>query len=80
VFRNNAIGVVLTGMGNDGSKGVVEIKKRGGITIAEDPDTAVLWAMPKNAIDTGSIDYIVSADQIPALLERLVMGVRVKGG
>ncbi len=80
VFKSNTIGVVLTGMGNDGSKGVVEIKKRGGITIAEDPKTAILWAMPQNAINTGSVDYIVPAEQIPPLLERLIKGVKVKGG
>ncbi len=79
-FKNNAIGVVLTGMGNDGSKGVVEIKKRGGITIAEDPKTAILWAMPQNAINTGSIDYVAPAEQIPSLLERLIEGVKIKGG
>ncbi len=80
VFKENTIGIVLTGMGNDGSKGVVEIKRKGGITIAEDPKTAILWAMPQNAINTGSIDYVVPAEQIPALLEKLVVGVGVKGG
>ncbi len=79
-YREGAIGVVMTGMGNDGSEGIVEIKKRGGVTIAEDPKTAILWAMPQSAVDTGYVDYIVPAENIPPLLEKLIEGYMVKGG
>ncbi len=76
VFGRNTIGVVMTGMGNDGSKGIVEVKNAGGITIAEDPGTAILWAMPENAIKTGCVDYVVPKEKLPELLMKLVTGVR----
>ena len=73
VYGSDAIGVVMTGMGNDGSKGIVAIKRAGGVTVAEDPATAVLWAMPENAIKTGAIDHVVPKEKIPSLLVELVM-------
>ncbi len=73
VYGPDAIGVVMTGMGNDGSKGIVAIKRAGGVTVAEDPATAVLWAMPENAIKTGAIDHVVPKEKIPSLLVELVM-------
>ncbi len=77
VYEKNTIGVILTGMGNDGSKGIVEVKNRGGTTVAEDPSTAILWAMPENAIKTGCVDYVLPKEQIPDLLVKLVKGVTV---
>ncbi len=71
VFGPDTIGVVMTGMGNDGSKGIVEVKRRGGVTIAEDPKTAILWAMPENAIKTGCVDYVVPKEKMADLLVRL---------
>ncbi len=76
VFGRNTVGVIMTGMGNDGSKGIVEVKKAGGITVAEDPKSAILWAMPENAIKTGCVDYVVRKEELPGLLMRLVQKVR----
>ncbi len=76
VYRRNTVGVVMTGMGNDGSKGIVEVKRAGGITVAEDPKSAILWAMPENAIKTGCVDYVVRKEELPDLLVRLVEKVR----
>jgi len=76
VFGGDTVGVVMTGMGNDGSKGVVEVKRAGGVTVAEDPRTAILWAMPENAIKTGYVDYVVPKEKLPELLLKLVAGVR----
>ncbi len=72
VYGSDSIAVVMTGMGNDGSKGVQAIREAGGITIAEDPSTAILWAMPENAIKTGCIDHVVRKDELPALLVKLL--------
>ena len=58
------IGVIMTGMGSDGSKGIVEIKKSDGYTIAQDEETSVVFGMPKSAIDTKHIDKVVSLDNI----------------
>ncbi len=76
VFGRNTIGVVMTGMGNDGSEGIVEVKKAGGVTVAEDPKTAILWAMPENAIKTGAVDYVVPKEKLPELLIKLTSRVR----
>lgn len=58
------IGVVLTGMGSDGSDGVSKIKESNGYTIAQDEETSVIFGMPKAAIDTNNIDKIVPLNSI----------------
>lgn len=60
----NKMGIVMTGMGADGSKGIVEIKKSNGYTIAQDEETSVVFGMPKSAIDTNHIDKIVPLNNI----------------
>lgn len=60
----NKMGIVMTGMGTDGSKGIVEIKKSNGYTIAQDEETSVVFGMPKSAIDTNHIDKIVPLNNI----------------
>jgi two-component system, chemotaxis family, protein-glutamate methylesterase/glutaminase len=59
VFGSQLLGVVLTGMGNDGAKGVVSIKDNGGQAIAEAEESSVVFGMPKEAIATGRIDRVV---------------------
>lgn len=59
VFKKNAIGVILTGMGSDGTVGIKAIKERGGYTIAEDPSTAVVYGMPRSAKESGMVDKVV---------------------
>jgi two-component system chemotaxis response regulator CheB len=71
----NTIGVVLTGMGNDGSKGVKAIKAAGGFNIAQDESTAVIFGMPQEAIKTGAIDVIHPADDIFGAIEKRVLQI-----
>lgn len=71
VFKENTCGIVMTGMGDDGSKGIVDVKKNGGITVAEDPKTAILWAMPENAIKTNCVDFVFKKDEIPDFLVKI---------
>lgn len=59
VFGSRVLGVVLTGMGNDGARGVLRIKEQGGEAIAEAEETSVVFGMPKEAIATGRIDKVV---------------------
>jgi len=64
VFGPRLLGVVLTGMGNDGSKGVVAIKGSGGQVLAESEDSAVVFGMPREAIATGVVDKVVPLDRM----------------
>ncbi|MFA7059790.1 MAG: CheB methylesterase domain-containing protein [Pedobacter sp.] len=57
-------GVILTGMGCDGAAGISHIKQIGGITIAQDQKTSVIYGMPKAAAETGKIDFILPTDGI----------------
>jgi two-component system chemotaxis response regulator CheB len=75
-YRERAIAVVLTGTGSDGNMGVQAIKKMGGTVIAQDEQSAEFFGMPQAAIQTGSVDFILSLDEIAPALVTLVM----KGG
>jgi two-component system chemotaxis response regulator CheB len=66
------VGVVLTGMGNDGSRGVKSIKAAGGVVLAQDEATAVIFGMPAEAIKTGAVDRVLPLDQICAEIDRRV--------
>jgi two-component system chemotaxis response regulator CheB len=59
IYGARVLAVVLTGMGNDGSKGVRAVKKRGGEILAESEDSAVVFGMPREAIATGLVDKVV---------------------
>ncbi|QSV45534.1 protein-glutamate methylesterase/protein-glutamine glutaminase [Geobacter benzoatilyticus] len=74
VYGSRTLGVVLTGMGNDGSQGVRAVKSAGGQVIAEAESSAVVFGMPKEAIATGVVDKVVSID-LMALEIRMRSGV-----
>lgn len=65
---SNAIGVVLTGMGRDGAKGLKEIRNRGGHTIAQDEATSTVWGMPREAVALGAAEVVLPLDRIAAQL------------
>ena len=72
VFGSNTIGVLLTGMGHDGAFGMKTIKKRGGITIAQDSSSSVIYGMPKAAIDLNVVDQTLPKEKIAkAILEEV---------
>ncbi|MCW2277922.1 protein-glutamate methylesterase/protein-glutamine glutaminase [Heliophilum fasciatum] len=58
-FWSHMVGVILTGMGSDGTEGMKLIKQRSGRTIAEDASTCVVFGMPKVAIESGCVDRVV---------------------
>jgi two-component system chemotaxis response regulator CheB len=63
-YASKNIGVILTGMGSDGAKGIEAIKKKGGLTIAQDKKTCVVFGMPAAAIKTGCVDFISPLESI----------------
>jgi two-component system chemotaxis response regulator CheB len=71
VFGPKVIGVVLTGMLNDGTPGLYEIKRRGGTAVVQDPHDAEAPSMPRSALDNVEVDFCVALAEMPALLVRL---------
>lgn len=64
-------GVILTGMGSDGAIGISHIKQKGGITIAQDLKTSVIYGMPRAAAETGQVDYVLPTEQIADKISEL---------
>ena len=70
-FRGNAIGVLMTGMGDDGAEGLGMIKKEGGLTIAQSEESCVVYGMPKAAIERGYAIRVVGLDVMSSTLQVL---------
>ena len=70
--RPLTVAVVLTGMGNDASKGVQAVKAAGGHVIVQDEATSVIFGMPAEAIKTGSVDEVLPLDQISTAIEKRI--------
>lgn len=64
----NAIGVIMTGMGDDGACGLLKMKEAGANTIAQDEESCVVFGMPKEAIKLGAAEKIVSLEKIPSAI------------
>ncbi len=56
---SNAVGVIMTGMGDDGAQGMLEMKQAGASTIAQDEATSVVFGMPHEAIKRGAVDRVL---------------------
>jgi len=72
VYSAYSIALVMTGMGNDGSKSLNALKRAGATILAQDKDSSVVWGMPENAIKTGCVDHIVSLNDLPKLLKQII--------
>jgi two-component system chemotaxis response regulator CheB len=66
----NAVAVILTGMGSDGARGVLAIQENGGLVIAQDEATSVIFGMPAEAIKTGAVAQVLPLEQISAAIAR----------
>lgn len=73
LYGKNCLGVVVTGMGNDGTEGLREIKKHGGKTIGEDASTCIVYGMPKAAFDAGVVDTVVP---LPGIADAIMKWAR----
>ena len=63
----NCIGVIMTGMGDDGAKGMLEMKEAGAFTIAQDEESCVVFGMPKKAIELGAVDRVAPLQSLSHL-------------
>jgi two-component system chemotaxis response regulator CheB len=70
-FRSQAVGVLMTGMGDDGAEGLGAVKKAGGMTIAQSEDSCVVYGMPKAAIERGYATRVVALDVMSATLQAI---------
>jgi two-component system chemotaxis response regulator CheB len=66
----NIVGVIMTGMGDDGAKGMLEMKEAGAYNIAQDEDSCVVFGMPKKAIELNCVDRVLPLSAIPAAVVR----------
>jgi two-component system chemotaxis response regulator CheB len=75
-FGNNAVAVLMTGMGEDGAAGMGAVQAGGGVTIAQAPDTCVVDSMPRAAISRGFVSRVVSLSNMASVLQSKVMTER----
>ena len=64
----NAIGLLMTGMGDDGAKGLLEMKEAGARTVAQDEKSSVVFGMPKEAIKLGAADKVLPLDSMASYI------------
>ena len=73
-FGDKSLCVIMTGMGDDGFKGLQKVKESGGTIIAQDKDSCVVWGMPRKPTQTGIADFVVSLDEIAPTISKIVLG------
>ena len=78
IFQENLIGVVMTGMGRDGSDGLIKVKKNGGRTLVQDEKTSTVFGMPRSAIKARAADIVLPLREIPSYIA--TMFIPRKGG
>lgn len=71
-----SVGVVLSGMGSDGTTGLAAIHRAGGITLVQDRESSVVYGMPQSAIDIGVVQHVVKLDELSRMLVRQVKRLR----
>lgn len=64
----NAVGILLTGMGDDGADGLMAMHSAGALTAAQDPNSSIVFGMPQEAIKRGAVDIVESPEHIPGLI------------
>ncbi len=71
-YEKSVIGVILTGMGQDGCEGAKDIKRKGGVMIAQDESTCVVYGMPKCVVEKKLADYVLPLPEIPDVINNMV--------
>lgn len=79
VHQSHAIGVVLSGTANDGTLGLKAIKENGGITFAQDQESAAYESMPNSAVEAGVVDFILPPEKIPLKILEVVQNTFLDG-
>jgi two-component system chemotaxis response regulator CheB len=67
---SNAVGIIMTGMGDDGAYGLKEMHDTGAFTVAQDEATSVVYGMPKEAVKRGGVDVSLPLEQLPEIIAK----------
>jgi two-component system chemotaxis response regulator CheB len=70
-FQGNILGVIMTGMGSDGFKGMTAIKNKRGVTVAQDEESCVVYGMPRVCVEAGIVDHVLPLDQLARSITQL---------
>lgn len=70
-LKNKTVGILLTGMGDDGAAGLLSIKNAGGLTIAQNEESSIVFGMPKEAIDLGAAKLVMNVAEIANYLKKV---------
>lgn len=73
----NAIGLLLTGMGKDGARGLLEMREAGSRTMAQDEATSVVWGMPGEAVSLGAVQHVIALEQVASAVCELVAAMDI---
>ncbi len=68
-YGSEALGVIMTGMGNDGAKGLTALKRKGGFIISQDEASCIVYGMPRAVVEAGIADEIVPLEEIAKRIE-----------
>lgn len=71
-YKNRVLSVLLTGMGRDGAEGMREVSRAGGVTIAQNESTSIVYGMPKAAIELGAAKYVMTPEEIAKALVQIL--------
>ncbi|MBM0744615.1 chemotaxis-specific protein-glutamate methyltransferase CheB [Phormidium sp. CLA17] len=74
-YGSRLIGILLTGMGRDGASGMQDVALAGGITIAQDEQSSIVFGMPKEAIALGAVKHVLAINAMPTALTKWLLGV-----
>lgn len=80
IYKENLIGIILTGMGRDGSEGMVEVKKYGGRTLVEDETTCTVFGMPRAVIQAAAADVVLPLPEIPLFIAQMFEEEKIREG
>lgn len=72
-YGRSAVGILLTGMGRDGANGLLTLRQAGGVTVAQDEESSVIFGMPGEAVRLGAAEYVLSPEQISGMIRSLVI-------
>ncbi|WP_457627002.1 chemotaxis protein CheB [Persephonella sp.] len=69
--KENTVGIILSGMGSDGSEGLTQVKRYGGVTVVQSPSCAEYGSMPESVLKRGVVDYVLSDEQLINLINQI---------